>query len=592
MVGLAAAADTLATGGKVQILVPSIELQSQWAASARKHLPGRLVETLGGGSRPRSASSDVLISVVNSARRHEHHFTPRNSLLVGDECHRYGSTSNALALSHRFDRRLGISATYARSDDGNARYLDPYFGKTCFRMGYKRAIADGVTARFKVALIPVRFPGADERAYDECTRRAADARRWLVTNGYAPEHPFGEFMKRVTFLADAEYGSATWKARAFLKNFADKRKILAETPTKIVRLRDLVHAVHGCDRAILFTQTIEAAEASARTLCAHGITSEAIHSHLDFERRRAALMRFGRGELKAVSAPQVLDEGIDVPGADLAIILAASHSRRQMIQRMGRVLRKKPDQRLARFAVLYVVGTSEDPRLGAHETFLEEITSVADAVRMFNLNDRAEEICGYLNDHGGRKVSAPPQPSHSGATSHVRVASGAQVHLRGDARTALDRAAFWRDRPFRPSATLVRRRLGADAPTGLSDPASRLPPVPCAPVGDGGTPAAALTPPSFDTSASREHMHHSHGGRSARDRKLLRAQAEAQRRGLTLEQLLAERRAQAERNLELHRIATSRGMSVRQLRRSISLEDPQLGKNMKRRPSRSQAHVE
>ena len=86
-----------------------------------------------------------------------------------------------------------------------------------------------------------------------------------------------------------------------------------------------------------------------------------------------------------ISAPQVLDEGIDVPAADLAIILAASRSRRQMIQRMGRVLRRKPDGRRAQFVVVSVDGTVEDPALGAHATFLDEITNVADDIRQLSL---------------------------------------------------------------------------------------------------------------------------------------------------------------------------------------------------------------
>jgi superfamily II DNA or RNA helicase len=72
-----------------------------------------------------------------------------------------------------------------------------------------------------------------------------------------------------------------------------------------------------------------------------------------------------------VTAPQVLDEGVDVPAADLAVILASSRSRRQMIQRMGRVLRRKPERTLARFVIVHVEGTVEDPSCGAHETFLD-----------------------------------------------------------------------------------------------------------------------------------------------------------------------------------------------------------------------------
>ena len=91
--------------------------------------------------------------------------------------------------------------------------------------------------------------------------------------------------------------------------------------------------------------------------------------------------------LRVLTAPQVLDEGVDVPAADLGVILAASRSRRQMIQRMGRVLRRKPDGSVARFVIAFAVGTVEDPSLGAHAGFLDEITPVADAVRTFAPGD-------------------------------------------------------------------------------------------------------------------------------------------------------------------------------------------------------------
>ena len=51
-----------------------------------------------------------------------------------------------------FPRRLGLSATYARADDGHLTWLDPYFGGTCYRIGYERAIRDGIIAPFTVTL--------------------------------------------------------------------------------------------------------------------------------------------------------------------------------------------------------------------------------------------------------------------------------------------------------------------------------------------------------------------------------------------------------------------------------------------------------
>jgi superfamily II DNA or RNA helicase len=116
-----------------------------------------------------------------------------------------------------------------------------------------------------------------------------------------------------------------------------------------------------------------------------------MHSALAGQDRAETLRRFAAGQLDVLAAPRVLDEGVDVPAADLAVIIGASRSRRQMVQRMGRVLRRKPDGRHARFAVLFVEGTVEDPRRGAHETFLGEIVDVADHVSCFPAEVAADQ---------------------------------------------------------------------------------------------------------------------------------------------------------------------------------------------------------
>ena len=92
---------------------------------------------------------------------------------------------------------------------------------------------------------------------------------------------------------------------------------------------------------------------------------------------------FRTGRTRVLAAPKVLDEGIDVPEADVGIIVAASRSRRQMIQRMGRIIRPKTDGRSASFFVLYVRETAEDPKLGAHSSFLSEMNDNADEIEYF-----------------------------------------------------------------------------------------------------------------------------------------------------------------------------------------------------------------
>ncbi len=395
MIGIAAAAEELARGGQVLVLVPTRELLDQWTSELKNRGSAHArIGRLGGGHREDLGRCDVVVAVVNSARDADLRPRRPGGLLVADECHRYGSDGNRVALADGFVRRLGLSATYARADEGHLAWLDPYFGGTCFRMGYRRAIHDGVVAPFTVALLGVEFSPVERAEYDELTVAMSAARAKLIASGLVPAEPVGAFFTAVARLARGAEDSAGI-ARRYLYALQQRRQLLSQSPAKSEALDGLVPALLRCDRAIAFTQSIAAAEGAAARLRHAGMQAATIHSQLNPAERRAVLTRFGAGALQVVTAPQVLDEGVDVPAADLAVILAASRSRRQMIQRMGRVLRRKPDGRSARFVIVFVVGTVEDPALGAHEGFLDEITPVAQAVRTF-LPGEADELCGYL----------------------------------------------------------------------------------------------------------------------------------------------------------------------------------------------------
>lgn len=381
MVGIDAATTELARGGQVLVLVPTRELADQWTGVLARHGPTTArVGRLGGGRRDDLGHHDIIVAVVNSARDADLRPRRPGGLLIADECHRYGSDGNRVALHAQFPRRLGLSATYARSDDGHLTWLDPYFGGTCYRMGYQRAIRDGIIAPFTITLCSVELTDGERTEYDELTVTLSAARARLIAAGHVPSEPAGAFFLAVGRLARGEQGDATSTARRYLAALQQRRRLLASTPSKTVALDALVPTLHSCQRAIVFTQSIAAAEHAAGRLRGHGIPAAAIHSQLDADGRRAVLSRFADDDLHVIAAPQVLDEGVDVPAVDVAVILAASRSRREMIQRMGRVLRRKPDGRSAHFVIVYVAGTVEDPALGAHEGFLDEVTPVAGAI--------------------------------------------------------------------------------------------------------------------------------------------------------------------------------------------------------------------
>ena len=163
-------------------------------------------------------------------------------------------------------------------------------------------------------------------------------------------------------------------------------------------IASLAPAVRAADRTIVFTQTVEAAEKAVAIIEKSGLSGGVVHAMLERSDRRDVFDAFRDGDFSVIAAPKLLDEGIDVPDADLAIVLASSRSRRQMVQRMGRVVRKKPDGRKARLAVLFVEGTSEDPTHGAHEDFIGFVVDAADDQRVFAAATNPGQVVAYLND--------------------------------------------------------------------------------------------------------------------------------------------------------------------------------------------------
>lgn len=395
-VGITAIAEALDSGRRAAVLVPGIELQRQWTRSLQAALRlGPQIGHRGGGGKATLRTHKVVVSVVHSAVDCSLS-PPPGALLVGDECHRYAAETFRLALDDRFEQRLGLTATLERPDHLEQVVVD-YFGDTVFRMGYEQAIADEVTAHFTVALVGVDMSLPERMEYERLTRTIRDYVKVLVRDYGFTLSPFHRFMRAVKKAAEDRSDPACRTARAFQAALGERKLLMARSPAKRKAVARLSGAVARSDRALIFTEAIDTAEGVADDLRARDLTVGTIHSELRPPQRREVLRAFESGRLKAIAAPKVLDEGIDVPAADLAVIVAASKTRRQMIQRMGRILRRKTDDRLARFAILYLRGTTEDLAAGAHEAFLNEIVGVAEDVRDFSARTDLDAAIGFLS---------------------------------------------------------------------------------------------------------------------------------------------------------------------------------------------------
>ncbi|NUL46461.1 sigma-70 family RNA polymerase sigma factor [Cellulosimicrobium funkei] len=394
--GLAATVDALKKGFKVLVLVPGAELQGQWRRSILAAMPGVRLGLLGNDHSESFSDVDVLVAIVNSAAKHSLLLARRAGLIIADECHRYAARTFAEALQDNFGWRLGLTATLKRGDRGDQTVLLPYFGDPVYTYGHEQARRDRIIAPFDVAMVGIDLDMRERTEYDEFSEKAAKVLPYLEREiGRNPALRRREFNDAVAHMAgDAGYGPLSMMARGYLYAIRRRTRIAAEAGRKMTLLPALGEVFATGAKSLVFGESVDVARRAAAILAAQGVRSASVHSQLGPEERRSALQGFRIGTTSVLTAPRVLDEGIDVPDAELAVVLSGSRTERQMIQRLGRVIRRKPSGGMGRLVYLYARDTVEDP--GTQTDFLPNILPFARSVKTFDLENESADLVQFL----------------------------------------------------------------------------------------------------------------------------------------------------------------------------------------------------
>ena len=193
-------------------------------------------------------------------------------------------------------------------------------------------------AEYDVERIGIELSPAERAEYDE---ERSIYRAFVAMNHIRMSSPSGwrDFIRAASRGEDGR--------RAMLA-YRRQRAVAFAAPAKLDFVGYLLHA-HRADRCILFTQDNATAYAISRRFLVPVITHQT-----KVRERSAILAGLSRGDLGAVVTSKVLNEGVDVPDANVAVVISGSGSVREHVQRLGRVLRKREGKR----AVLYELVTA------------------------------------------------------------------------------------------------------------------------------------------------------------------------------------------------------------------------------------------
>jgi superfamily II DNA or RNA helicase len=149
--------------------------------------------------------------------------------------------------------------------------------------------------------------------------------------------------------------SRTAEGRAALEAWRITRALIALTQAKRDALAALLER-HADSKVLVFTGDNESAYRIARERLVMPITCDISRSE-----REEALAAFRSGGVRALVSSRVLNEGVDVPDADVAIVVGGTQGEREHVQRIGRILRPSPGKRATVYE-LVAAATSEVKR--------------------------------------------------------------------------------------------------------------------------------------------------------------------------------------------------------------------------------------
>ena len=312
-------------------LVPTRVLLEQWRTVLGQFYRGPIGQ-YGDGTR---APEAVTVATFASAFHHMASLGNRFELLVVDEAHHFGTGAGDEALELcTAPARIGLTATPPTSPLHRTR-LEELIGPEVYRQSVAD-LAGEYLAPLQVVSLCLDLTSLERREYAQ------------EVAFYQPVvHQFFRYSPRATWQEFQGAAVRTDEGRRALAAWRRSRKLLAFTEAKQVAVARLLVELRGA-RLLVFTGDNDTAYRVASEHCIMPITCD-----IGRAERREALERFRTGDLAVLVSAQVLNEGIDVPDVEAAILVGGRLGTREYVQRVGRTLRPAPGKQ----AVVYELVT-------------------------------------------------------------------------------------------------------------------------------------------------------------------------------------------------------------------------------------------
>jgi len=374
---------------ETHVIVPTIVLKKQW----EEHIQLWSLK-------------NVEVFVINTYIRKNRY----THLLLLDELHRYGSrTFSKVFSSTQFQFVLGLTATIERQD-GNHLLIERY-APVLRTIGLNEALKQGYVSDFIVFNLGVELTTTEMEEYNEITR--------LFNHHFSM---FGnDFNKVMNALKSRSYrgylSSISGKsaqdiqadAARFIQIMQKRKTFLNSLPSKLDTVREIFDKIDR--KMIVFSETIGFADKVVECI---GSESFAYHTGSKNKKEmKSHLNQFkSNQQFRLLSAVRSLEEGLDIPDLEVAILVSGNSTKRQYIQRIGRSLRAKPGK-TAIIINIFINETKDENWLRARQ-FANEIN----VIRVNSVSQIRDYVNPVIHGHSveGKSDQHQYNPFHYSGT--------------------------------------------------------------------------------------------------------------------------------------------------------------------------------
>lgn len=321
-----------------------------------------------------SASSNKFTEIFNTCLGES-----TEVLFVGDETHWLGAPVLQKALLPNYKYRIGLSATPSRwYDDAGTQKLVEYYGGKSFEFTIKDALSEynPITGKhflvnYHYLISKVSLNSDESVAYREISNRVSKLWRMRDSNLEASELLERLMEKRANIIRNAE--GKYYELERILEKLSENgpidNLIVFVSPQQITEVMNIL-----ARKDIIFHKLTEK----------EGIRPEKRFGGIS--EREHIISKFKSKEYQAIVAIKCMDEGIDIPTADVGILMASSTNPREYIQRVGRIIRQAPGKH---FAILFDICVDTISLLEGEAVDIEKKIRAKEQIRLKEIASNA-----------------------------------------------------------------------------------------------------------------------------------------------------------------------------------------------------------